>query len=505
MSEEAAQQPVGSAREGPAAAGGLRRAVFLRNAGFLAAGELLERGIGLAIAVLLARSLGVAGYGAVGVAVSTLAFLGIAIRVGTTPLGIREVARHPQPAAIAALYGRIAGLRLVLASALLVLLVFGLGPLARSLGVPPALLGLYALGLLPLALAASWVFLGLERMHVVALGSLLERAVVLAALWLLVRGPDPDLLRVPLVEVGAAALATLGYLLLLRGRGLVLRPRPSRAGLGLLGEGVPVALAIALQTVYIQGDVMLLGWLSSTEAAGVFLASHKLVLTGSMVPTILQQAAFPATGRLLHRDRARAVALQSSILRGSLALVVPIGVLGSAAGPELLSLFYGAGFAEAAPVLRITLWTLPLVAIAGVQRALLLAAGASKPLLLGVATGCVAHVALALVLIPAAGAKGAAVACLLGEVLGVSTLVTLARLRLGRSALSPRALAPLAAGGLALLPLALPGVGLPARLALAAAVYGAAALALGVVRREEVSPLLAWARSAWREATGRRE
>ncbi len=471
-----------------------RAPLLLRNAGFLAAGQVLERALGFGIAVWLARTLGADGYGTIGVAVSLLGFLLIAVASGTTPLAIREVARDP--AAIPRLYARVAGLRLAVAGVVLGLLALGGGALARSLGVPPLLLGLYALGLVPVALACDWAFHGLERMHVVALGSLAERGLVLTGLWLFVRGPEPALWRVPVVEVGAAAALAAGYgALLWRRRPARATPRGPVTTRGrLLREGMPISLAVFLRAIYTQGDVVLLGGLASAAAAGLFLASHKLVLTCTILPTVLQQAAFPATSRWLEREPERAFALQADLLRWALLALVPVVVAASAAGERLLVLVFGGAYADAGAVLRIAVWTLPLVALAVVHRSLLLAAGAPKTLLLGVAAGAGVHVALAFALIPRAGAQGAAWACLLGEALGAACLAGLTHWRLGRTPLVPRTLAPFAAGALAFAPLAAPGLPLPGRAALAAAVYAAAALAFGAVRRSEITGALRWLR-----------
>jgi O-antigen/teichoic acid export membrane protein len=465
--------------------------LLLRNAGFLAVGEVLERLLGFAVAVWLARVLGAALYGTVGIAVSLTGFLAIAVAAGTTPIAIRELARDP--GRLPALYARVAGLRGALALAVLAVLALAGPALAPRLGIPPLLLGLYALGLLPVALGCAWAFLGLERMHVVAVARVAERALVLGGLWLLVREATPVPWRVPAVEVGAAAAVALGLGLWLRRTRPAQGPRPAPpATRRLLAEGAPLAGALFLRTIYTQGDVVLLGALASTAAAGLFLASHKLVLTFTAVTTVLQQAALPETSRWLQRDPPRAVGLQADLLRWSLTLLLPVAVAGSLVGAEVLVLLFGPEYAPAAPVLRIAVWTLPLVAVAASHRALLLAAAAPGPQLAGVAVGAAAHVGLALALVPASGAKGAALACLLGEGVGAAALAWLTRARIGRSPLGAAAPAPLAAAAAAALPLALAGGPLAPRLLLAGALYAAGALAFGAVRRHELRRMRTW-------------
>lgn len=469
----------------------LRVGLLVRNAGWLAVGELLNRIIGFGVALYLARVLGRSGYGTIGVAISLVNFALIFVRGGTGPIGIREVAHSP--AAVPAAFARITGLRLVLALVTASVLL-GVAPLlAPAVGVPTWLLILYALTLFPKVLTTVWAYRGLERMHVVAVSHAVEKLVVLVGLVAFVHSADGGLFAVPVIETAAAAVVTLWLYRGLResyGR-LPMRLEPS-AWPPLLREGALVSASMVLRTVYTDGDVLLLGWLATAAGAGEFLVSHKLVLTVTLIAEILQQSAFPATSRLVRGDPGQALRLQGAILRIALLVVIPIVVAGNLFASEVLSILFGPGYAGGAPVLQILLLTLPIVAVAESMRRLLLASASAGLLVAGFAVTATVHVVLALGWIPQWGATGAAAACLLGEAVGTVTLAWIVRRLLGGLGWDWRMLVAPAAGLVAaVVAFAAQSLGVASWQAtlLGAVVYGLVAVRAGAVSRAELDAI----------------
>ncbi|MCG8589534.1 MAG: oligosaccharide flippase family protein, partial [Proteobacteria bacterium] len=228
---------------------GARRLVG--NFGWLAGGEVASRAVGFVIALYLARTLGAASYGAIGIALALAAFLAIGVRAGTAPAAIREVARDP--GAVPDLLGRLLTLRLALAGLAIAGVAAALPWLAPTLSAPGVLILLYCLGLVPEALSVGWAYRGLERMDVVAGARVLERTVVLLALVALV-GTGEQLLRVPVIEGAAALGVALWMMARLRreypGLGLRFEPASWRP---LLAEGLPVGLTMGLRMLYTNG------------------------------------------------------------------------------------------------------------------------------------------------------------------------------------------------------------------------------------------------------------
>jgi O-antigen/teichoic acid export membrane protein len=182
-------------------------------------------------------------------------------------------------------------------------------------------------------------------------------------------------------------------------------------------------------------------------------------------------------------------------------VVMPIVVGGNLFAPEILSGLFGAGYAGGAPVLRIMLLTLPIVAVAESMRRLLLASASAGLLVAGFAVTATVHVALALAWVPQWSAAGAAAACFLGEAVGTATLAWIVRRLLGGLGWDGRVLVAPAAGLVAaLVAFAAQHVGVVTWQAtlLAAATYCMVAVAAGAVSRTELHALVGQLRRAGR-------
>lgn len=292
-----------------------------------------------------------------------------------------------------------------------------------------------------------------------------------------------------LVAVGAAAsmdAALEGYALatavaplpaLLAAAAMVARayredPAPARSAAALCREALPVGLATALSLIAFRIELWLLLPLRGPAAAGLFGGALRAFDGLKLIPAALTQGALPYLVMESGVDTGRA---RPGTLRTIVLLGVPAAVSLFALAPQLVGLLLGEAFADAAlPTRLLALAIVPAFVNAFVLQDLLAADRAREMPVLMALRLCISLV-LGLLVIPAAGAPGAALTCAVAE-----TLVLSRGLRLMRgTGLVPPLLAALreAARG------ALPLVGLlllwPGPLGLA---LGLAAYAVGVAR-----------------------
>jgi O-antigen/teichoic acid export membrane protein len=143
-------------------------------------------------------------------------------------------------------------------------------------------------------------------------------------------------------------------------------------------------------------------------------------------------------------------------------------------------------------VLRIMIWSVPLVVIYNGLRQTLLAAAISRPIFLTTLFGAVVHGILSWLLIPGWGLRGAAVANLSGFVVLVFSMVVFVRYTLKRIPMGPDLLGPVAATAVSYAALIASGNWpWPAQLAFFAVAYGATALLTGSISRDELKALVA--------------
>ena len=284
----------------------------------------------------------------------------------------------------------------------------------------------------------------------------------------------------------AAGVASLALAIPLAGAaGRVWPIFAPRRWLPLLREAAPVALALAVNVLYVRALIILMSLLASPLQTGYFATSYRVLEVFVFVPLLMLGSAFPVLAHAGDADEGRlAYALQRLAEVTLLTAVAIVLVLVIAAEP-VINVLGGSKYEQAADVLRIQAFALLGAFLTQVWVTGLVSIRRQSALVL---TNCVAlgtALALGATLIPGLDAKGAAIAAVVGElVLAATTATMLVRARpslrppVGRLA---RVLAAGAAG--AAVGLALP-IGDVAGAAVAVVVFASAAFALRAVPLE---------------------
>jgi O-antigen/teichoic acid export membrane protein len=258
-----------------------------------------------------------------------------------------------------------------------------------------------------------------------------------------------------------------------------------RGWVPILREAAPVALALAVNVLYVRVLIILMSLLASPLQTGYFATSYRVLEVFVFVPLLMLGSAFPILAHAGGADESRLAYALQRLAEVTLLTAVAIVVVLIVAAKPILQALGGSEYDQAADVLRIQafallgafmtpIWVTGLVAIRR-QRALVL-------------TNCVALVTvlvLGISLIPVLDAKGAAIAAVVGELVLAATTATM--LMRARPSLRPpfgRLARVLAAGaGGAAAGLLLP-IGDVAGAAVAIVVFTAAAFALRAVPLE---------------------
>jgi O-antigen/teichoic acid export membrane protein len=254
---------------------------------------------------------------------------------------------------------------------------------------------------------------------------------------------------------------------------------------GLVGEALPFTIAIAVASIYFKLALILVSLLSTAEQTGYFAASYRVVEVLVVLPQLAIGAAFPILARTAGTESERFVygvrrLFEASLLFGAwLALCV---VLGASLAIEIIA---GADFSPAAPVLQIQGAAMLASFVAVLWSYALLALRRHGDLLVMTAVPLVVTAALTAVLAVEYGAKGAAVATLVGEL----TMAVVGGILLARAAgfipVSVGAVVRVSAAAAVGASVALiPGVPVVLDLALASVLYFAVLLALKGIPKE---------------------
>lgn len=399
--------------------------------------------ITFATAILLARLLGPQHYGLYVFALSLMAFFALPGQAGLPALMVRKLAFLSVDNQWARVYGLIARLRwLVLGYS--VVAAVGLG-LVALLVVEGGVAGergravLWSGMLLPGLILVTVTGASLRGLDHLALGQIVETLLrpvgFLAVIGAALLGPsDLDAGRVMALHAMAAGLAAATALALQRrllppGQGA-----PSRRGdTGeILRDLAPFTLVAGVQLIIGKTDMVMIGMLRPPEEAGYY---HVALQWANLV-LFAQQAVLMVAGPTIARayrrnDLADVQATLTYAARLVFLVALPLATALFLFGPRIIGASFGPGYEPAFAAL----WVLALGRLVhasfGAVVALAKMVGMERRLLTLTAGAALLNVALNLMLIPAFGIFGAALAGIIADFSWKSVLVVTIWRRLG--------------------------------------------------------------------------
>lgn len=314
-----------------------------------------------------------------------------------------------------------------------------------------------------------------------------------------------DFLRQAITFLGVAALVALGASLTaffavqvlvgvcvvalapaLIGRGVLLTPRFDRSEQRmLLASALPLAMALALGQLYFRLVIILMSLISSPVQTGYFGGSLRAIEAPIGISVLVAGVALPVLSAAARDDRERLRYAIGGLGQGAIVAGVLVVLVTLRAAEPLMALIGGQAFRPAGAVLRIQVGMLLFNALYQIWTMALLALNRQRELI-GVNILALSGLALfAAVLVPPLGARGGAIASVLGDALLACLIYWRVHVHLGRvmvpSGFLLRVLVAAAAAGV---PLALSGLPDFLAAALSAVLFLGVGLAIGMIPPE---------------------
>jgi len=399
---------------------------FIKNSSIPIIANLVGKVLDLGFAAVTLRALGPTASGAWSfVALIASMYLVTIVNWGLNDLAVREAAAHPQQAS--RMFGITLSMRWVVAACVAPLTWLGIWLWQDSM--PPLSWGTQVALVLLLAhlwpagtaAAASASFQAAQRMEIPALvtvtTSIIRTIVGIALIWLL---PDSES---RIIGMGAVALlATVlnaGLLWGLQHR-LLFRAGPQWDWAWmrrLWREALPLLLNSILLTVFFRFDAIILRASSGDTVLGLYDAAYKVISLTQIIPPYVVGALFPL---LAHRAVTQRDTLNPLILRaiGVLQWVAWLGVVNVVIlADDLIWVLGGVAYLpDAAHILRILIWYLPLSYATGVVQYALIAVKRQQAITWAFGLGTVVNITGNVLLIPRIGAEAAAIMTIVTEI-----------------------------------------------------------------------------------------
>jgi O-antigen/teichoic acid export membrane protein len=385
--------------------------VVARNAAVRIGGEVLAKVASFAFFVTMARQLGKDGFGEFQFALALTGALIYVAGFGTDQLLAREVARE---------HGR-AGRLLADAAAVKVLgglLMLGVAAIVANLGSSDAegRTAVYVVGVGTLleVLSKSWhsIFQGYERFELASATLIIQRTLT-AAVGIAVLLAGGTVVAAAAVYAGGAAVAVLVAEWWLRRLGVRRAPIAPAGWLPMVRAGVAIGLISLLITVLLRLDVTMLSFLADAATVGVYAVAFRLVEATQFLGWSMATAMLP----WLARTEANLARGFSLALKAVVSVLLPVGLAFVLFAHGMVDFVYGSAFESSVAPLQILGLMTVLYGVNALGSMSVIARyrpGTYAKLLVPVIA---INVALNLILIPAHGAEGAAIAALTSGVL----------------------------------------------------------------------------------------
>lgn len=410
--------------------------------GFLIGGRILGDFFTFLLFVVLSRAFGQEGIGLYSFAMGLTGFFAVVADFGLSPFSIKELSRRG--ASPADYYGRIFSLRLVLSALVLgaLLLILPFLPLAPESKLIMAVIGVYQVTQ-RLGVGSGVVFISQDDTHLAGiLDGSFKALAALTAIAIVIAGGSLVFALFGILAIAAVQMV-VAYGLVARKYG---QPRLTASWSSLtqvVRDARPYALSLFLLHLNTRVDVVLLGFFLGAVAAGVYNVAYRIIFLLAFVPQYAANAVFPQASRLYVENRQEFDALYHRYLGLVILIGLPVGAGVWLTAPDVIRIIFGESFAESATVLRILAGVLFLTFVARILGVFLMSSNRQEERMKSLWPVALINVVGNLVLIPAFGVKGAAVAALASE----AVLVVLFAVRLRKVLGWPRISSRLAISG----------------------------------------------------------
>jgi len=317
-----------------------------RNSVLLALVQLVNLVIPLVVMLRLTSVLGLETYGVVAFAAALVMISAVIIDFGFSLSAVHKVALlRSNPTEVEKYAGAVYTIKfLALVAISVCFVVYGCAT-QKYAGYAP-IFWTSILPLLGLALQPNWLFMGLERMALVAQVTIISRCIFGCLAFLLVGGPE-DYYRVPLVDgIGQIIAGLYGLSFWYIGGGRIQRARIPQIKTA-LRETIGFLLSRVCVITYQNTGVLVLGFVGSTASAGIFSIADQFYRGIQCLYAPIGQAVYPYM--VMERNFKMYVRLLSTLLLSAILLAFVV----IQTSPFVISNFLGSEWSGVAPTLAV--------------------------------------------------------------------------------------------------------------------------------------------------------
>jgi O-antigen/teichoic acid export membrane protein len=385
---------------------------ILKNLISLTSAEVLSKIIGLITAAYLGRVLKPEGFGILGFATAFVSYFLLMVNFGLDTYGTREVAK--ERSIIPKLVNNILSVRLIFASFWFIILNVVIILIDKPV-VFKLVLIITGINLFVNALSINWIFLGIEKMWLIAIRQIMTNLISLIGIVILVNSEKNILIAASITVLSGLinSLWLLGVFKKMYGK---ISFEIDKTYLKeILKESIPLALSSFMIAIYYNLDMVMLGYMKPERDLGIYSAAYKIILVGIVPFSLILNSFFPSLSKigLKNSFEFRNIIKHYAIFMFSTGIL--IGSILFFNAQTIIKVIFGTRFESASIPLSILALNLLVIGANMFFGNPLIAWGKQKQYSITVALGAITNIILNVLLIPKYSYIGASFATLMSE------------------------------------------------------------------------------------------
>ena len=386
----------------------------IKNTGVILLANSISTLTSVVLSVLYARYLGDVRFGKFGFATSFTAMFYVFSDLNLNTLAIRDNARNRSNLSL--YISNVLTIRALFSLAMLLAIVgsvlfLKLDPDLRFITVIIASSSLLS----SMGSSIRWWFQAVLKMEYEAFSSIAGSIFLLLGS-LLVLYRKGGLIALGWISFGASAssLMVVSYLTYTN-FGLLAFRMNSALIKNILKESVPFALVLVFSTIYVNIDkVMLFSW-KGAAVAGWYSVGYRFLLVAKLIPAAFAASLLPLFSEYHATSREKFINTIAESLRYMFIIGFPMAVGTTLLSKQIITVIFGLGFLNSAPVLQILIWAAFMIFFSLTIGQSFLGAGKQKLNAIVCGLGLLLNVVLNLILIPRFAHVGASISILATE------------------------------------------------------------------------------------------
>ena len=183
---------------------------------------------------------------------------------------------------------------------------------------------------------------------------------------------------------------------------------------------IPFAASVILSSIYYSIDMVMLTKFVGNYATGIYNATYKLISVFTLFYSVYSAVIFPVMSKLFKNDKKLLLISYEKSIKYLMLVMIPLAVGTMYYSLDIIQLIYGHKYDAAAPVLSILIWTVCLLFISGAGNTLLNASHKEVTVTKIYFIAAIFNVVLNIFIIPYFSYNGAAITTVLSDLLIVA-------------------------------------------------------------------------------------